>query len=180
MVWWSLVEKIALVLSGGLVSYGAEALRRRWTRADRQEDRDEARREKHEDDLRRAYAEFAGACTTLFDRARLMSGFDAAIRASEARHENVSDELRDRDRLALEDFWLADTNAEIKAMAVLLLETDASKQAQVCSIAGKPWPYSEADGVRDGIEGASRDAERTYGGTCRFLCAQGYACARGR
>lgn len=129
---------LGLVLAGGAVSWIGQYLQQRWGRKDKEAERANARTDKHRDDLRAAYGAFIAAATSYLDRAGDFGGIEKGIAQLEAEGAPISDALTLRARQALEDFRTTSTEAESKALAVMLLEQDTGLRERVREIAVAP------------------------------------------
>lgn len=145
---------VASAVAGGGLVLAKGAWDRLWQRRDKREDRGEGRDDEHRDQLRIAYAEFIAAYTHFLGAAMLMQVIGRTIdtlpgetftqasnmgmnhvEARQAAEKAVSDDLRARGKQTVEDFAAASTNANTRAVAVLLIEDEPNRRRLVLELA---------------------------------------------
>lgn len=134
------------VLLGALIAQGGAWLNRTWGKKDRAVDRDEARKDKHRDDLRRAYAEFLAAANHMIDRGYTMAGISSAVDNIKEEGDVPAPELIARSRASVEEFIAARTSAEEKGFAVSLLEPNLELRVMIHNIALDKLQMPGSDG----------------------------------
>lgn len=135
-------------------------------RKDKREERQATRDEAYRDQLRHAYAEFISAYSKFLDAGGLMHSINRAIdelpgevytsaveegagdgEAQMAAANAVTPALRERARRAVEDFATASSDANTKAVAVLLIDDDEQRRERMLALANAQLqpPQSVAD-----------------------------------
>ena len=157
---------LGLLFGSGAVSSLLTGLLMRWLqKRDRREDRAAAQLDTHRLELHRAYAAFVSAYSRFLDTGQILVGIDRAAREIQVEAwQRVMDEVHDekaaseaatsagadivkKSRSVLDDCIAASSDANIKAVSLLLLEDDASYRKHIATLADSEiaWPQSESD-----------------------------------